>query len=156
MAKNSIVWNIYKRHINLAHIIFTIFSLVFDVIYYETIEGLKSPLHYKIQGVLVSFLGLACIRRHKITCIIMSYERMILYFTSFIIPFYPLSSMIFIEGFIFYQIYIHFLNLVFIPIDYLSNSIFILIVSTFVVTNYIIMVVLLYLEIKYMLRISKR
>ena len=156
MARTSIIWNLYQRHINVAHTIFTVFSLVFNVIYYVVIEDLKSPLHYQVQGAFISLLGLACMRRHKLACIIMSYERIILYFTSFIVPFYPLSSMIFIEGFIFFQIYIHFLNLVFNPINYLSNTISIAIITTLVLNNYIIMVVLLYLEIKYMLTIRKK
>ncbi len=146
----------YISYINKVHLIYIIYSLIFHLIYVVYIENINFELYYLIQGVFVFLLGLLCHIKYKIECIILSYERLVLFFGWFIIPFYPLSSFITVEGVASLYIYYKLLDFLFYPVETLPNFIAIPIMILLIILNYLIMFTLICLEIMYMKSIRKK
>ena len=156
MVRYPIIGDFYKKHITMLHTILTSISLIFYIIHHVLINERNLDFYYLIQGSIIFISGLICIRRHKSSCILMSYERIVFYITWFIIPFTPLSPIVFVEGIVMAYIYYSLLDLVFIPIDALPGFISIPVILILMFLNYIIMFIMIYLEFVYMRGIRNR
>lgn len=141
---------IYNKYITNIHLIFVLFSLLYYLYRSYTIP-MKVEMYHILQGIFIIFSLLGCLRRKKLLCKIVSYERIFIYIGTFIFPLYPLISALFtVEGMAILKVY----GVVYYLLNYLSEEsqdmIFIVILIFSVLLNYFLMILLIFLELKYL------
>ncbi len=128
----------------------------FYLFFYLYLKGINLEPHYIIQGVMVLLVCILCFKRYNLGCIILSYERMFLYIGTFIFPYYPVLSLITVEGITLVPFFIFVWNAIYYLISISPSFIKIPILILFLISNYVVMFLLLYLEISYMREIRKK
>ena len=143
--------HIYTLYINAVHAMLIISGLVY-LLFLIFLKDINPEIHYMLQGLIVLVLHIVCHKYRCSACRIVSYERIFIYIGTFIFPMYPLISALFtVEGLVILQLYELFYTIVNTFLKVVDNTVLsFIILGAVMVLNYTIMVVLTYLELKYL------